>query len=180
MIRLFRDSKRLTSLVWTHGVQSVRQACIKEANLSSHCSCSCTKSERQECLLETTWNLPVGKCSELTLHNKKRTTLWLSSTRTVGGSLWICEFFMCLLFFFSFFLFLCSGVSKFGVGNSGSKLFVVRQHSCNISIQFVPRGSHKHPVEHSHCWFLAFGSRAHISERTSALQVLFSLHGAKV
>lgn len=54
IIRLFRDSKRLILLVQLHGVQSVSQACIKEANPPSHCRCSFTKPERQECILETT------------------------------------------------------------------------------------------------------------------------------
>lgn len=54
IIRLFRDSKRLILLVQLHGVQSVSRACIKEANPPSHCRCSFTKPERQECILETT------------------------------------------------------------------------------------------------------------------------------
>lgn len=91
----------------------------------------------------------------------------------MDGSLSACEVLTCLFF-------ALSGGSKFWARSLGSKLFVVRQHRCNISIQFVPRGNQKRPAEHSHFWFLAYGRRARLSGRTFTLQVAVSLHGIKV
>lgn len=103
--------------------------------------------------------------SEFTLHSNKRTTSWFISTRTLDRSLSI----RAVLMYLSFVL---GGGSKFWTKNLGSKLFIAGHPSCNVSLQFVPRGGHKHPAEHSHLSFLLMGEE-HVSQgRHQLLQSL--------
>lgn len=102
------------------------------------------------------FQLLAENCSEFTLHSNKRTMSWFISTRTLDRSLSIYEVLMYLFF-------VLGGGSKFWTKNLGSKLFIAGQPSCNVSLQFVPRGGHKHPAEHSHLSFSLMGEE-HVSQ----------------